>query len=105
MRTVVLAAWVEFEVESKNPGAIPRSMFEIDGPNGGLPRVLASLPRLEPGKLGTYRLGVGGSRSAEAFSDMTATDGAFVEGPESRERSVRKALAVGLGAVLLRFRV
>lgn len=77
----------------------------MGGPRGGRPRALASLPRRELGMLGTCRLGVGCPRSVGVFSDVTATEGAVVEGPESRDKRARKALAVGLGAVLLRLRL
>lgn len=57
------------------------------------------------GTLGIPRLGVGGRRAVDGLSDVTAIEGAAVEGPESRDKRARKALAVGFGAVLLRLRL
>lgn len=68
--------------------------------------MLPSLPLRELGTLGKPKLGVCGPRSVSVFSEPDIViEGAVIEGPESRDKRARKALDVGFGAVLLRFRL
>lgn len=99
IRIVMLAAWLEFEAVSNKRRGI--STFWIGGARGIRPTALASLPRLELGRLGIPKLGVSGPRSIVALSVVAAVVG----GPESRDSKALNALAVGLGAVLLRLRL